>query len=803
MDTAWQDVRLALRSLVKQRGSSLLICVSLAVAIAGNTVQFSMIEALILRPLPYREPESLTMLWEINRQTPDDDSAVSPANFVDFRDASRSFVALEAFRPAIFNLTGGDQPEEVTAQRATAGAMDMLGMGPFLGRGFLPEEDQPGRDRVAVLSYKLWQQRFGSSREVVGRTIQLNDLSYTVVGVLADGGEFLTGNAGLWVPLALDPANLPRAERDLLVMGRLAPGVSAEAAQAEVSAIATRLEAEHPESNRGYDARVRTLREQVPGPTDRKLFALMQGAMLFVLLIACANIANVLLARGQDRQREIALRSTLGAARGRMVRQLVTESLVLAGLGGLFGLLLSAWAIDVLDKQLVSELPKAVLPRLNGAVVGFIAALSLGAGLLFGLLPALRTSKARLAAALAEGSRGATGGRRRQWLSRGLVAGQMTLAVVMLSGTGLLVHTLVSLQVLDPGFDDRDLLTFRLSLPESRYPDDAAVSRFYRELDDRLAGLPGVSAATATQSLPRSRGNPTASVAIDGAEPPAGGQLPESVALKVMPNYLAAMGIPVLEGRALEPGDGLGSVPVTVVSRAFARRYFEGGQALGRRVTLGGTSREIVGIAGDVVQGRMLDQGGPSAIAYVSEEQAPARALFFLLRTPSGAGGIADAVRTAVWRLDPSLPVAQVRTMKEHVAQQFVGARVIAVWIGIFGVVALLLATVGIYGVVSYSVAQRTREIGIRMAIGAPRGSVVGQVTRQGLVLSGAGFLLGIPGVIFVWKQLAGLLGGFAPLATTTMPALGLLLILVAAAASYVPALRAASLDPVEVLRGE
>ncbi len=803
------DLRIAFRNLLKYRGVSAFIALSVALAIAGNSTVFSIIGALLLRPFPYQDAARLVLLWDAPREQPQNQSPLSPANFVDLRTQARSFSALEAFSPWRFNLTGGDRPEEVQAIRTTPGGLRLLGCAPRLGRDFRPDEGLPGHDRVVLLADPLWRRRFGADPAIVGKTIDLDDLRYTVIGVLAPDTEFLTVGAGVWVPLAIDPAKLSRTDRSWLVMGRMATGVPLGAAKDEVRRLGRQLAAAHPEANRGYESQAVTLREQIPGPSDRMIFVLMQGVMALVLLIACANVANLLLARGQERQREIALRTTLGAARGRLVRQLLTESVLLASLGGALGLLLSVWSIRFMAKSLAGSVPRTFLPQLDTPVLAFTAGVALVAGVLFGLYPAVAATRPNLAGALREGGRGAAGGRRQRRVIRALVAVEIAFALGALSATGLLVRSMMALQSLDPGFDGRNLLTLRLALPERRYPGVEPTSRFYGQIAQRLAALPGVQEVTAAGALPRLRDQPTSSFTIDGQTPP-GGPPPQEIALSVLPNYFSVLRIPRVAGRAFGPGDRAGSPPVVLVSRSFARRYFPGQAPLGRRLTVDGRSREIVGIVSDVVQNRIPGREGPSPILYLPQGQTGARELYLFLRIAAFPGsasgsleGLAAPLRAAVGELDPALPVGGLASLEERIREELVGPRLIAGILGSFGLVALLLAALGIYGVLSYSVTQQTQEIGVRLAIGAQRGRVLADIARQGMILTGIGFLLGLPLVYLAIRGIQAALAGLVPFGATTVPAVALLLAAVAAFASLLPAQRASQLDPAIALRGE
>ncbi len=802
------DLRIAVRSLLQHRGVSAFIALSVALAIAGNSTVFSIIGAMMLRPSPYPEAERLVFLWDVPTEEPDAQSALSPANYVDLAERAQSFSRLAAFSPGGFNLTGGDQPEAVDAIRVTPGALEMLGIEPVQGRTLRPEEGIPGNDRVALLGHALWQRRFAGDPAIVGRTVQLDDESYEVIGILPATAEFLADDISLWVPLALDPAKLARDQRSLLVMGRLAPGVGMAAAKQEVEQIGRELARAHPAANRGYGTRAVTLREQVPRPTDRMIFTLMQAVMALVLLIACANVANLLLARGQERQREIALRTALGAGRGRLVRQLLTESVLLALAGGALGLVFTAWSVRLLSRALAGQVPRAFLPQLDPLVLGFTAGTAVLAGLLFGLYPAFEASRPGLAGVLRSGGRGVIGARGRRRVIRALVVAEVAFALGALSATSLLTHTMVTLQTMDPGFDAENVVTLRLALPERRYPGGASPERFYRQMTERLAGLPGVDGVTAASALPRLRDQPTATFTVDGQtdrpDPSsAAARLPEEIALSVLPSYFEVLRIPLVAGRGFTAADRPDSAPVVLVSQTLARRYFGGRPPLGRRLTVEGRSREIVGVVGDVVQNRIPGREGPSPVLYLPQAQTGARGLYLLLRTAASPEGLAGPIRAEVTRLDPALPVAGLATLRQRIRDELVGPRVIAGVLAGFGAVALLLAGLGLYGVISYAVSQQTHEIGVRLAIGAQRRTVLAEIARQGLFLTAAGLLLGLPLVYLAVRGISAALAGILPYGLTTVPAIALLLAGVAAVATLLPAQRAAALDPAIALRGD
>ncbi|HEX4953706.1 MAG TPA: ABC transporter permease [Thermoanaerobaculia bacterium] len=793
-----QDLRLALRSLAKYRTTNLLVAVCLALAIACNATLFGVIEGLLFRPWPYHEPDRIAYLYQADRRVPDDESGVSPANFLDWKQQAKSLSALEGVTRRSFNLTGIERPVRLAAAAATPGLFSLLGVSASEGRTFLPDEGVAGRDQVALLTWETWQQHFGGRSGLVGSTIQLSEKPYTVVGILPERFDFFM-DAEIWVPYRLDLVNPSRDDRELFVLGRFAPGVSPKAAQAELDGIGKALAAQYPEANRDYDAKVVSLREQIPGKEDRLLFGIMQGITLAVLLIACVNIANLLLVRGQDRAREVALRACLGAERGRIVRQLVVESLVLAAIGGVAGLALAAGALEVMAQMLAVELPKMVQPELNGTVLLYTLGLTALAGLAFGLMPALETSRTNVAATLKEGGRGLAAGRSRR-ITRALVVVELAFALVLVSLTGLMARSIQIFAGLDPGFRVAGLLTFRLSLPETRY-EGAAGARFFDQLTERLRQVPGVSGAGAASNLPRARGNGEEAFTFDGQAETKDAQT--ATWLTVSPGYFEALGLTLAAGRRIDASDGAEGAPVVVVSQELARRYLPGQDPLGKRVMVEGKSAAIVGVVGDVMQTRMTPNGRPSPLIYVPLAQRPSATMALVVASRRQDDALTEEVRQAVWALDPNLPIDQMLTMEEQMAQQFVGARIVGQMVAVFGVLALLLAGLGLYGVVSYFVSQRRAEIGVRMAIGADRRQVLGQVLREGLKLTAIGLALGAPALFGVAKLTNQVLQGTIPLPVEMIPLMAAVLAGVIGLATWLPAHRAASLDPAITLRGD
>jgi len=792
------DLRYAVRTLAKSPGFTAIAVLTLGLGIGATSTVFTSVNALLLRPYPYRDQSRVMALRE---DKPSDDirgNEVSYPNFVDWRAESRSFDDLAAYSGRSMNVAGGDEPELVRGEEVSDGTFRLLGMAPIVGRDFQPEEGRPGGPGVVLLSHGLWQRRFGGDRAIVGRPIQLNGVPTTVVGIMPEGFAF-PGGAQLWVPLQRD-ATTGRGNHWLEVVGRLRPGVSNAQAHAELGAIAGRLAERFPDSNRGWTVSVVPLREHEIG-SYRPVLYIMLGAVLFVLLIACANVANLQLARGAARQREIAVRTALGASRSRIVRQLLTESVVLALLGALIGLAFALWGNDLVNRAVPADRPFWMRFTIDGRVLAFTAGVAVLTGLLFGSSPALQAARGDLHESLKEGGRGGSTGRRHARLRSAFVVGEVALSLVLVLGATLLIRSFVQLQTAPIGFDRSHLLTVSVNLAGPAFDSSAQRQQFLAEAQGRLRALPGVSAAAAASSLPLTGDNTTSNITVEGVETP-----PESEALAswqtVTGEYFRALGLPVVRGRAISERDVSDSARVAVVNETMARLYWPHDEPVGKRFHLGtqGTWITVIGVARDV-QRRLTDP--PQNQFYLPYPHAPFRYMTILVRTTGEPGALAPAVRRTLRAAAPSLGLYNVRTMDEWFRQAMWESRLYGQMFGMFALVALLLASLGVYGVVAYMVAQRTHEIGVRMALGARAADVLRLVVRSGIGLTSVGVVLGIAGAAGMTGVLRRLLFGVSATDPFTFVTVPLFLLGVALLACYLPARRAARVDPVIALRYE
>jgi len=800
--TLAQDLRYGLRMLAKSPVVSAVAALSLALGIAANASIFAILNGFIFEPLPYRDMHELVLLREGREgESIDVFGGVSVADLEDFAAGSPSLSGAMIYTLEAANLTGMDVPEQLQVVPGTPNLFDVLGVQPSLGRGFRPEEGAEGLGQVVVLEHDFWMRRFFGDPGVLGRTLTLDGTTYTIVGVMPESFDMIPANVDAFRPTDFAADRENRGSRGYIAFARLAPGATAEQAQREVSATRTRLESEYPDVYRGIEARVIDARDFFPGPTDQKLVTILTVVTLFGLLIACANVANLLLSRAEERQKEVAVRTALGAGRHRILRQLLTESVTLGAVAGVLGLVLSVWVVRWLRGIMPAEMPRAMFPELDPVVLAVTMAVAILAGVAFGLAPAVHATRGDLREALGEGSRGGTASRTRKRLRNVFVVGEFAAALALLSGAGVLVEAFTQLTESDPGFRQEGLLTFSLTAPEDRYPGDAELRVYADELLDRLAGIPGVEGVAVMSSLPRGRGNPRAAYAVEG-RPAVDGEPPTAGFQAVNPEYFATLEIPLLQGRGFEATDREGAQWVAVASQAFVEREFPGQDPLGRTVRFRGQDRVLVGVVADKVQDRIPLAGDRGEALYVPVAQFPLRNPSFALRAGGDPTTLSADVRQAVWSVNPDQPVAQLRTLDAHVAESLAGPRAISIFLAAMGVITLVLAAMGIWGVMAHSVSQQHREIGIRMALGAGRGRVVGMVTRSGLSLAGVGMALGLPLAWLMHRSVVSALNLFeSGIGMESVGVVTLALGFVAFVSTWLPARRASSVQPVAALR--
>ncbi|MGH9851439.1 MAG: ABC transporter permease [Blastocatellia bacterium] len=795
-----QDLRYGARMLLKQPGLTLIAVLTLALGIGLNTALFSVVNSILLRPLVYRAPERLAQVWETWLPGEVTRGAVSPNNFLDWRAQAQSFEQFSAYNLWLFTLTGTNEPTEVPGLKVSANFFDLLGVAPQLGRGFAPDEDQPDRNQVAVISHDFWQRRFGGRADVIGQPLRLDDGTHTVIGILRPDfrQSALTAEyrAEIWIPLLLDPAANRRGVHSLHVVARLKSNVGQAQAQTEMTVIGQRLAQAYPATNAERGVNLVPLHEQATGRVSRALL-LLQGATALVLLIACVNVANLLLARVTAREKELAVRSALGAGRWRIARLLLAEGLTLAALGGAAGALSAYWLPDLLVAVAPKTIPRLDEITVDGRALAFAVVTALVTVLLFGLAPAWQAARVNLNTALKESGRGAGAG---QGLRNALIVAEVALTLILLTGSGLLLRSLLELQRVNLGFNPDRLLTMRVSLLDSKYPERRQIADYYRQLLASVTALPGVRSAAVTSNPPLIKLHDNwISFRIE-ERPVEMGRMPTAKYAIISPEFFHTLAIPLRAGRAFDERDTRDATQVAILNEDFARRHFPNGDALGKRIAAGRATREVVGIVGNVRHNSPEDEEAEKL--YVPHAQQ-AQGTMLLMARAADPQATLRAVQQAVWQGDPEAAVSSAATMDEALAEVVARPRFNALLLGLFALVALALAAVGLYGVMSYTVSQHTREIGIRLALGAEPRDVLRLVLGQGLVLTLTGIVVGAAGALGVTRLLRTLLFGVSVNDPLTFASVALLLLFVALLACWIPARRATQVDPLVALRCE
>ncbi len=820
MDSLFKDIRYGFRGLLKHPGFTLVAVITLALGIGANSAIFTVVNAVLLRPLPVAAPEQLVFIWQTHpfgKRIGVEQLPVSNADFLDWQEQSNLFEGMSMIDSWGGNLTGGDTPEHVDGAKVSVNLFSLLRAQPMLGSDFNLDHAKPGNDRAVILGHSLWQRRFGSDANIVGRQIQIDGQQFIVQGVMGPGfvfpkdvglpNYFSFAKTEMWLPIALTPQQRAnRGSHHLAVVARLKPGATLDQAQSQLAGIARRVEEQNPEDSKDWGTSVNLVHEQVVGASRRAILILL-GAVGFVLLIACANVANLLLARSTSRQREIAIRTAVGAGRARIVRQLLTESLLLSLAGGAVGVILASWGVRLLLLFGADRLPRIAEIQVDNRVLWFTFAISLLTGLLFGLVPALQVSKTDLNESLKESGRSAMGGRHRQRARHLLVVSEVALSLVLLVGAGLLAKSFMRLQNVNAGFTPDHLLTATLELPRAKYEDDALKSQFFRQVVERAGGLPGVEAAAAVSHLPLSGKEELDGFRIEGRAEPTDVSLIQTADFRVItPGYFRAMRIPLLKGRFFNEQDRASTTYSAIIDESFARRFFPGEDPLGKRVDEDGSRNGrgfavIVGVVGGVKHTDVKAEPRPTL--YVPAEQSPWETMTLVVRSSGDPSALAAVLREEVAAVDKDQPLSEITTMEQLFAKAVAPQRFNLMLVGLFAALALLLATVGVYGVIAYSVTQRAQELGVRLALGASSRDILRLIICQAMRVSLVGVGLGLVAAVALTRVMTSLL--FEVSATDPVVFVGLAVVLIAVTlvASYIPARRATKVDPLVALRNE
>jgi putative ABC transport system permease protein len=803
MSTLFQDLKFGFRMMAKTPVVTGVAVLSLALGIAANASMFSILNSFLFEPLPYEDQDELVLFQELRDGDPIEMSpGTSIANFRDYAEAAQSIESATAYTIELANLTGLDIPEQLRVVVGTPNLFEVFGAQPFIGRSFQPGEGIEGAGQVLILEYDYWQTRFLGERDVLGRTVMLDGAAHTIIGVMPEAFDMIPANVHAFRPSDFQDQLESRAARGYIGFGRLRDGATAEQANLEVAGTAQRLAAEFPDSNRGWGVQILPLGKWFPGPTDTQLLKILTAVTLFGLLIACANVANLLLARAEVRQKEVAVRTALGVGRGRVLRQLLTESTVMGTTAGVIGTAMSVWVIQWLRAAMPPELPSAMLPELDPEVLGLTMLVSILTGIAFGLAPALHAVGGNLRESLGSGGRGGSVGRSRKRLRNAFVVGEIAVALALLSGSGFLIQAFERLTNDDPGFDASGLLTFQIAVLDDRYPEDDDLMRFERELIQTLEAVPGIKGVAVMSSLPRGRNNPQTTYTVDGRPIPDPTEQPRAALQVVNEKYFETMEIPLRDGRLIEESDRADAAWIAVVSEGFVAREFPDEDPLGKQITIGDESRQIVGVVADILQDRVALAGRDGEMIYLPITQFALRNPSFAVRSAGDPADLSTAVRQAVWSLEPDQPIGQLRTLQAHIDESLAGPRAISLFLMVMGGIALSLAAMGIYGVMAHSVMQQQREIGIRMALGARQSTVVSMITKGGLALVGMGLVLGLPLAYLMFRGTLSMLNLFSTEVGFAYPlALSGALLVTAVLATLLPARRASRITPLAALK--
>ncbi len=803
MSHLWQDIRFAARTLQKNIGFTVVVVLTLALGIGANATIFTVINAVLLQSLPYPEADRIAVLQESNLGKGLATFSFSPPNYLDWRAQNHVFENMAAFNQGGYTYTGGDAPEQLSDLEVAGGFFEILRARPLIGRTFTAEEFQPGKDHDVILSYGFWQRSFGGDLNAVGKTIALDGASYTIVGVMPATFSFGGRRTQFFAPLTFPPEYLKaRGAHYLDVIARLKPGVSMDQARADVSGIAANLAKEYPRTNAGWGAVLQPLRDSIVGEI-RPALLILAGAVGLVLLIACVNVANMLLVRSTSRRQEIAIRSAMGASRARLISQLLTESALLSFAGGALALVFAYLGARALIAVNPGIIPRAQSIHMDSHVLGFTFLLSILTGLAFGLIPAFSAARTNLQDALREGGRTGAGVARRR-LRGALVAAEVALALMLLICAGLLIQSFSRLTAVSPGFRIDHGLTLMVSIPQAKYPQPAQQASFFDQLLEKISALPGVQSAAASGVVPMTGNGLIFSFRIEGVTEPPEAQQPSAAYFLVTPGYLQTMGISLLSGRDFSRQDSPDSKRVCLINDVLARQFFPGRNPIGQQMHIGrkdAIAREIIGVVSSVKPDELSQKDRPQI--YEPFDQAPDNAMTFVLRVAGDPMSQVGAVRQAVQSLDSQIAVVDPRTLEDLVSESTALPRFRTLLLGLFAALALLLASVGLYGVMSYSVAQRTHEMGVRMALGAQPRQILLLVVREGMTLVAAGIAVGIAGAMFLSRVLENLLFGIGPRDTVTIVSVAFFLALIALLACYLPARRATEVDPLVALRYE